>query len=73
MKTYSPAPVRFVYGRGTELFDDAGSPYLDFLAGIAVVSLGHCQPAWSRRRSSQQAERGSARVEPVRQRAATSR
>ena len=41
MATYSPAPVRFVSGRGTELFDDGGRRYLDFLAGIAVVSLGH--------------------------------
>ena len=42
MATYAPAPVRFVSGRGTELFDDKGRRYLDFLAGIAVVSLGHC-------------------------------
>jgi len=42
MATYAPAPVRFVSGRGTELFDDEGRRYLDFLAGIAVVSLGHC-------------------------------
>jgi len=42
MPTYAPAPVRFVSGRGTELFDDLGRRYLDFLAGIAVVSLGHC-------------------------------
>ena len=41
MPTYAPAPVRFVSGRGTELFDDEGRRYLDFLAGIAVVSLGH--------------------------------
>ncbi len=41
MATYAPAPVRFVSGRGTELFDDEGRRYLDFLAGIAVVSLGH--------------------------------
>ncbi len=41
MATYSPAPVRFVSGRGTELYDEQGRRYLDFLAGIAVVSLGH--------------------------------
>ncbi len=41
MATYAPAPVCFVQGRGTELFDDEGRRYLDFLAGIAVVSLGH--------------------------------
>jgi len=44
MPTYSPAPVRFVSGRGTELFDDEGRRYLDFLAGIAVVSVGHANP-----------------------------
>jgi len=44
MPTYAPAPVRFVSGRGTELFDDEGRRYLDFLAGIAVVSVGHANP-----------------------------
>jgi len=44
MSTYAPAPVRFVSGRGTELFDDEGRRYLDFLAGIAVVSVGHANP-----------------------------
>ncbi len=44
MATYAPAPVRFVSGRGTELFDDEGRRYLDFLAGIAVVSVGHANP-----------------------------
>jgi predicted acetylornithine/succinylornithine family transaminase len=41
MATYAPAPIRFVSGRGTELFDDKGRRYLDFLGGIAVVSVGH--------------------------------
>jgi len=44
MATYARAPVSFVSGRGTELFDDQGRRYLDFLAGIAVVSLGHANP-----------------------------
>lgn len=37
--------VMFERGSGTELFDVAGKRYLDFLAGIAVVSLGHANPA----------------------------
>ena len=45
MHTYPPHAVTFVRGHGTELFDDAGNRYLDFLAGIAVVSLGHAHPA----------------------------
>ena len=41
MPTYGPPPVLFVRGRGTELWDDAGQRYLDFLSGLAVTSLGH--------------------------------
>lgn len=37
--------VMFERGSGTELFDVAGKRYLDFLGGIAVVSLGHANPA----------------------------
>jgi predicted acetylornithine/succinylornithine family transaminase len=31
-------------GRGTEVWDTDGTRYLDFLSGIAVVSLGHANP-----------------------------
>jgi predicted acetylornithine/succinylornithine family transaminase len=48
MNTYPPPPVTFVRGEGTLLFDDAGNRYLDFLAGLAVVSLGHAHPAVSK-------------------------
>jgi acetylornithine/N-succinyldiaminopimelate aminotransferase len=34
-------------GSGTEVWDVSGRRYLDFLSGIAVVSLGHCNPAVS--------------------------
>jgi predicted acetylornithine/succinylornithine family transaminase len=44
MTTYGPTPVTFVSGSGTELVDEAGKTYLDFLAGLAVVSLGHARP-----------------------------
>ncbi|MCD8199661.1 MAG: aspartate aminotransferase family protein [Coriobacteriaceae bacterium] len=37
-------PVEFVRGRGTRLYDSAGTEYIDFLAGIGVVSVGHCHP-----------------------------
>ena len=36
--------VLFERGKGTELWDVAGKRYLDFLSGIAVVSLGHANP-----------------------------
>ncbi len=45
LPTYPPTRVTFVDGDGTRLFDDAGREYLDFAAGIAVVSLGHRHPA----------------------------
>lgn len=44
MGNYHPAPVHFVRGSGTELFDDTGRRYLDLLSGIAVTSLGHAHP-----------------------------
>ncbi|MGH9136531.1 MAG: aminotransferase class III-fold pyridoxal phosphate-dependent enzyme, partial [Acidimicrobiales bacterium] len=44
MPTYAPAPVTFVRGEGTALWDDRGKRYLDFLSGLAVTSLGHSHP-----------------------------
>ncbi|HYI37496.1 MAG TPA: acetylornithine/succinylornithine family transaminase [Thermoleophilaceae bacterium] len=43
--TYARNPVEFVRGQGTVLWDDQGNEYLDFLAGISVVQVGHCHPA----------------------------
>lgn len=43
--TYARNPVEFVRGEGTRLWDDAGNEYLDFLAGISVVQIGHCHPS----------------------------
>ena len=45
MQTYRRAPVEFVRGEGTLLWDAEGKEYLDFLAGISVCSVGHCHPA----------------------------
>ena len=45
MATYPPAPVTFVRGKGSYLWDDAGRRYLDLLSGLAVTSLGHAHPA----------------------------
>ena len=42
--TYAPPAVNFVKGKGCWLEDDTGKKYLDFLAGIAVVSVGHANP-----------------------------
>jgi acetylornithine/N-succinyldiaminopimelate aminotransferase len=45
MGTYARAPVAFVRGEGTRLWDSEGREYLDFLSGLAVTSLGHAHPA----------------------------
>ena len=42
--TYKRAPVVFVRGDGSRIFDAAGKPYLDFISGIGVVVLGHAHP-----------------------------
>ncbi|HEY2335109.1 MAG TPA: aspartate aminotransferase family protein [Solirubrobacterales bacterium] len=44
MRTYKRAPVEFVRGEGALLWDAEGNEYLDFLAGISVCSVGHCNP-----------------------------
>ncbi|MEO7556070.1 MAG: acetylornithine transaminase [Acidimicrobiales bacterium] len=44
MPSYAPPAVTFVRGEGTRLWDDSGKAYLDFLTGLAVVSLGHANP-----------------------------
>ena len=45
LPTYARANVTFVRGEGCRIWDDTGRSYLDFVAGVAVVSLGHRHPA----------------------------
>src|SRR4030066_476913 len=42
--TYARQPVAFVRGEGAYLWDEAGKPYLDAVAGVAVNGLGHGHP-----------------------------
>jgi acetylornithine/succinyldiaminopimelate/putrescine aminotransferase len=42
--TYTKYPVALVRGRGCRVYDTEGREYLDFYAGHAVCSLGHCHP-----------------------------
>jgi predicted acetylornithine/succinylornithine family transaminase len=42
--TYARNPVEFVRGSGCRLWDAEGEEYLDFLAGISVLNVGHCHP-----------------------------
>lgn len=45
MHTFGRKPVELVEGEGMVVRDDTGKEYLDFIAGIGAVSLGHCHPA----------------------------
>ncbi|MTW12344.1 acetylornithine/succinylornithine family transaminase [Pseudoduganella eburnea] len=42
--TYAPAQMVPVRAAGLDLWDQNGKHYLDFTSGIAVASLGHCNP-----------------------------
>ena len=42
---YRQAPVVLVRGEGSRVWDADGKEYLDCIAGIATVALGHCNPA----------------------------
>lgn len=41
---YGRFDLRLARGEGTLVWDEAGNEYLDFGAGIAVCSIGHCHP-----------------------------
>jgi len=44
MRIINRLPVTLVRGKGTRVWDTEGREYLDFVAGSAVNSLGHCHP-----------------------------
>lgn len=44
MHTYNRFPITLAAGRGMYVYDEHGKEYLDFVAGIAVNSLGHNHP-----------------------------
>ncbi|HEY3002118.1 MAG TPA: aminotransferase class III-fold pyridoxal phosphate-dependent enzyme, partial [Kribbellaceae bacterium] len=45
MDNYGTPSVALVRGEGAVVWDDAGTPYVDLYAGIAVTALGHGHPA----------------------------
>jgi acetylornithine aminotransferase len=45
MPNYGTPPIALDHGRGVRVWDTDGNEYLDFIAGIAVSSLGHAHPA----------------------------
>lgn len=44
MNTYGRFDINFEKGIGTKLYSEDGTEYLDFVSGIAVNCLGHCNP-----------------------------
>ncbi|HET8582794.1 MAG TPA: acetylornithine transaminase [Jatrophihabitans sp.] len=45
MRNYGTPPLALDHGSGVRVWDTDGREYLDFVAGIAVSSLGHAHPA----------------------------
>ena len=53
VKNYRQQPIVLERGRGCEIWDHAGTRYLDMTAGIAVCGLGHAHPAFTARMTEQ--------------------
>jgi len=53
MRNYGTPPIALDHGEGVRVWDTDGNEYLDFVAGIAVSSLGHAHPAIVRAVSEQ--------------------
>ena len=56
MRTFNRMPIVLVRGQGARVYDEAGKPYLDLVAGIAVNALGHAHPALVKAISDQAAK-----------------
>ena len=44
-QNYRTQPIALLRGEGTKVWDADGKQYLDFIGGIATVSVGHANPA----------------------------
>ena len=53
VKNYRQQPIVLERGRGSEVWDVAGTRYLDMTAGIAVCGLGHAHPTFTARVAEQ--------------------
>ncbi len=53
LPTYGAAPFTLTRGEGSYVWDAENRRYLDFISGIAVNTLGHCHPGWTRRMGEQ--------------------
>lgn len=50
---YPINPINIVKGRGSLVFDDKGTEYLDLYGGHAVISIGHTHPHYVKRLEDQ--------------------
>ncbi|MFZ8757765.1 acetylornithine transaminase [Microbacterium sp. HMH0099] len=55
VRSFGDRMALFVRGEGAYVWDDQGTKYLDFLAGIAVNALGHAHPVFVEAISAQAA------------------
>jgi acetylornithine/N-succinyldiaminopimelate aminotransferase len=53
IKNYRQQPIVLAKGAGCEVWDKAGTRFLDMTAGIAVCGLGHSHPEWVARVTAQ--------------------
>jgi len=44
INTYGERQIALVKGKGAYVWDADGKKYLDFVAGIATINIGHCHP-----------------------------
>jgi acetylornithine aminotransferase len=44
MDTYKRKPIAFVRGEGMRLYDENNVEYLDYIAGVGAISVGHANP-----------------------------
>ncbi|ATM94118.1 bifunctional N-succinyldiaminopimelate-aminotransferase/acetylornithine transaminase protein [Yersinia frederiksenii] len=44
LPVYAPAQFIPIKGKGSRVWDQQGTEYIDFSGGIAVTALGHCHP-----------------------------
>ncbi|MBA3456520.1 MAG: aminotransferase class III-fold pyridoxal phosphate-dependent enzyme, partial [Deltaproteobacteria bacterium] len=53
LKNNKPQPIVLTRAKGCEVWDVAGTRFLDMTAGIAVCGLGHAHPVFTERVQAQ--------------------
>lgn len=58
LQTYGRSPIAIDHGTNATLYDLDGREYIDFAAGIGVLSIGTAHPAWQKAVADQAAKLG---------------